>query len=159
VVPAHADAVPIAGLGQLGHDVALEGGGHDVVVGVLRVEEAEAVVMLARDHDVLHARVTGGPGPLVGVEANRVEPLQELIVGVDRDLRRVPDPLAVVLLLAPLARGDGVEPPVDEQAEPRLAPPVHSLIGLVVEVVQGILRGARRRRSEQEGQGRGDQRG
>ena len=60
----------------------------------LRVVQREAVVVLGRDHDVLHPRVLGELHPGVGVELHGVELLGELLVLGDRDLRAVHDPLA-----------------------------------------------------------------
>ena len=76
-------------------------------------------------HQVLHAGVLGELRPSVGVELHRIELPGELLVVRDRDARLVHDPLADagVALALPFAGRQGVEPPVDEHAEFRLAPP------------------------------------
>ena len=64
-------------------DVALERRVHDVVIGLLRVPQAEAVVVLRGEHDVLHAGVLGDVDPLVGVELRRIESLVKVVVFLD----------------------------------------------------------------------------
>ena len=106
----------------------------DVVRAGLRVEHGEAVVMLRRDHDVLHARILGHLHPCVGVELHRIELRGQLLVVGHRNLAAVHDPLADAadLFAVPGSGGHGVEPPVDEHAEPRLAPPGHPLVALLL---------------------------
>ena len=71
---AHAAASSLIG-------VALERRGvDDVVAAGLRVEQGEAVVMLRRDDDVLHAGVLGELDPGVGVELHGVELRGECLV-------------------------------------------------------------------------------
>ena len=81
VVEAEPDAAARARVSELLQDVALERRRvDDVVRARLRLEQREAVVMLRRDHDVLHARVLRELHPLVGVELDRVELRGELLV-------------------------------------------------------------------------------
>ena len=55
VVEEELDAVLVAGVGQFLADVATKGRAHDVVVGHRRVEHAEALMVLGREHEVLGA--------------------------------------------------------------------------------------------------------
>ena len=70
----------------------------------------------------------------VGVELHGIELLGELRVVGHGNLAAVHDPLADAadLLAVPGAGGHGVEAPVDEHAEPRLAPPGHPLVALLL---------------------------
>ena len=72
-VHAEAYAVFAAGVRQFTHDIALEGRVGDVVVGVARVPQAEAVMVLAGEDDALHARLDNRLHPLFAVESGRVE--------------------------------------------------------------------------------------
>ena len=119
-----------AGVGQLLQHVALERRRvDDVVRADLRLEHREPVVVLGGDDDVLHARVLRELDPRVGVELDRVELRGELLVLLHRDLRAVHDPLAEAerALPLPLAGGNRVEAPVDEEAVLGLAEPVQPL--------------------------------
>ncbi len=129
VVPADPQALLPAGVRERLHDVPAERGGHDVEVGLGRVEEAEPVVVLGGDHDVLHAGLLRQADPGERIEFPRVEPFAEGVVLVDRDPRGIPDPLSVAGLAVPLSGGNGVEPPVDEHAEAGLPPPVEARVG------------------------------
>ncbi len=120
--------MPRAGGGQFLQRIALERRGvHDVVRAGLGAVHREAVVMLAGDDDVLHAGVLGHLHPLLGIELHRIELRGQLLVLLDRDLGPVHDPLADAgdLLALPFPGGNGIQPPVDEQAELGLAEPVH----------------------------------
>jgi hypothetical protein len=69
VVEEELDPLLVALVGQHLEDVLLVGRAvHDVVVGDLGVEHREAVVVLAGDRDVLHARRLHEGHPLRGVE-------------------------------------------------------------------------------------------
>ena len=70
--------------------------------------------------------------PFVGVELDRVELLGVRAVFGDGDLAAVHDPLADAgdLLAVVGAGGDGIDAPVDEHAEPGLAPPGHAGVAL-----------------------------
>ncbi len=131
VVPAEADALAAAGVGHLAHHVTAQRRGHDVEVGLVRIEEAEAVVVLGGDDQVPHAGALGEAGPGTRVEVGRREVGAEAVVLVERDLGRGADPLGVVGAAVPLAGRDGVKAPVDEHAEARLAPPVQAGIGRI----------------------------
>ena len=115
----------------------------DVVAGQLAVEHAEAVVVLARDGDVLHPGPLGGLDPRLGVEGRRVEPRGELLVFGDGDLVLVHDPF-------PLAQ-EGIDAPMDEEAEPGIREPSSRLrVGRA-----GLLRAGRCRRPAARGSRRG----
>jgi len=120
-----------AGVGQLLEHVPLERRGvHDVVLAGPRAVHGEAVVVLARDDDVLHPRILGELNPFIRIELHRVEPRGQLLVLCDRDLGPVHDPLpdARNLLALPRPGRDRVQAPVDEQSELRLPEPLHLLV-------------------------------
>ncbi len=83
------------------------------------MEEGEALVVLAGDHQVVHAGVAGHLDDGVGVEGRRVEPLGQFLIGLDRDLVVRHDPFADVVhaLALPFPGQQAVQAPVDKQAE------------------------------------------
>src|SRR5207253_11363945 len=116
----------------------------DVVARDLRVEDSEPVVMLRRDHHVLHPGVLGDAHPFIGIEPRGVEAVDELLVVRDGDVTPAHDPFADAgdaLALIRTGR-DGVSPPVDEHPEARVAPPVHAGVALSRRFVGDVL-GAR----------------
>ncbi len=73
---------------QLLDDIALKGGGiHDVVIGVLCIEQTEPVMVFGCDHDVLHARRLGQRDPRFGIKLDRVELLGQFPVSLSRNCR------------------------------------------------------------------------
>ena len=89
-----------------------------LVIGQRRVPEAETFVMLGGQDRVAHARLPGQPGPSARVIQVGIEVLEVALVG------RI---VQALTLLHPLvAAGDGIEPPVNEQAEPCLAHPLQA---------------------------------
>ena len=110
VVEVHAQPLPVALFGQLAHDVAGEGRGLDDVVGRLRrAEHREAVVVARREADVARSGLAEGRDPRRGVEGGGVEGPGELLVFAVVDVEIGHHPLALT--------HQGVEPPVDEDAE------------------------------------------
>src|SRR5262249_14818616 len=87
-------------------------------------------MMLRRDHDVLHAGVSGELDPVVSVEFHRIELTGERLVVPYGNLRAVHDPLAETERAAavPLAAGDCVQPPMDEEAVLRVAKPLEAFL-------------------------------
>ena len=141
VVEARPKALGPHRIGELPRDVATRRGdvgasGDRIVerVGLVRVEEREAVVVL-RGHDrVAHARVGGERRPFLREAVVRLEYRLHL-PGVLAAGHRGPvlDPLRVVLrvdLSVPSSAGARIETPVDEHAKPRLAPPRHALVAI-----------------------------
>jgi hypothetical protein len=61
----------------------------DLVIRELRIEVAESVVVLAGEHQILHAGVRGELHPLVGVELDRVKDAVEVVVDLHRDVAGV----------------------------------------------------------------------
>ena len=115
VIGAEGDPLLAARRGHFLDYVAAQRRVHDVVVGLFRVEHAEAVVMLGDQHQVLHPRLPGDPDPRVGVEAGRVEMPVELVILLDGHLGS-PRP-------ADLGSLEAHRAPMYEHAEPRVAPP------------------------------------
>ena len=132
VVGPERHALPTAGVGHLAGHVPLERRVGDLVVGQLRVEQAEPVVVLGGQYEVFHAGRLGQGDPVVGVEERRVEPLVEVVVHVDRRA----GPARPADLLA----GEADRPPVDEHAEPHGLPPRH---GGGVRLHPGLVGGGR----------------
>ena len=90
----------------------------DVVVGRLRVPHREAVVVLRRDHQVLHTRVVDCLADGGGIEiCGQVLGLEQVVVGGDvlpgLDLLGVAHTLAVAVVVAAV---DGVDAEVHEHA-------------------------------------------
>jgi len=80
---------------------------------------------LPSNHDVLHARLFRHAHPLAGVEPHGIELRGELLVVAHLHLLVVQVPLGDGLAPLQVGRvgGHGVDTPVDEHAELRLAPP------------------------------------
>jgi len=133
VVEAQLDPLPAALLRQLAQRVAMERRRSGNVEPVrLRVEHREAVVVLGRNHDVLHPRGLRQGHNIVRAEARGVELRRQRLVVRHRNRGIVHDPLTQRgdLLAVPRPGRDRVETPVDEHAEARLAPPGHAGIAL-----------------------------
>ena len=80
-----------------------------LVIGERAVPQAEALVMLAGDHEVAHAGAGGGVRPHAGIVEVGIEAVEVPLVDLVRDL---------LLVLDPLVPGrQRVQPPVDEHAE------------------------------------------
>ena len=113
------DAELVALGGQLLHRIlAVVGLLDDVVVGRLRVPHGEAVVVLRRDHQVLHTRVVDRLADGGSVEVRgQVLGLEQVVVGGDvlpgLDLLGVAHALAVAVVVAAV---DGVDAEVHEHA-------------------------------------------
>ncbi|SIA68473.1 Uncharacterised protein [Mycobacteroides abscessus subsp. abscessus] len=113
------DAELVALGGQLLHRVlAVVGLLDDVVVGRLRVPHGEAVVVLRRDHQVLHTRVVDRLADGGGIEIRgQVLGLEQVVVGGDvlpgLNLLGVAHALAVAVVVAAV---DGVDAEVHEHA-------------------------------------------
>ena len=122
--------MPRARLGELLQDVALvRRRVDDVESAGLRAEHGEPIVMLRRDHDVLHAGVFGELHPLIRVVFDGIELRRELFVFLYRHLGAEHNPLAEAEAAAsfPFARGDGVQTPVNEEAVFGVAEPLEPL--------------------------------
>ncbi|HUR07730.1 MAG TPA: hypothetical protein VM347_34665 [Nonomuraea sp.] len=112
VVEAHAEPSAAEGLDDRADQVlSVRRAGHRVV-GERGVPQAEAVVVLGREHHVPHPGSGGGLGPGIRVEQVGVEVVEVVEVGlvllIGEQLPRL-DPL--------VASGERVQAPVDEQAE------------------------------------------
>ena len=135
IVKSQFHAVFLARLGQRLEQIFAVGRGFDdVPVAGLRIEQRKAVVVLAGDDDVFHAGFFGELHPLVGIVFDRIELLGVLAIFGHGNLAAVHDPLADAadLLAVVGAGGHGIHAPVDEHAEPGLAPPGHALVALLL---------------------------
>ena len=74
------------------------------------------------------AGVLGRSAPLEGVKLDRVELSGKSVVLFTRHLGLELEPLAVIGLALPLARGHGVDAPVDEHPEFGVAEPRHARV-------------------------------
>ena len=138
IIQAEHDAVSLAGVRQRANDVLSIGRSHDVVVGGGAVVHGEAVVVLCGKDDVLYAeRLRRHANPLVRVEGGGIEFIRELTILLYRNFRVFHQPFRAVSIdgSLPTAGGNGVKPPMDEQAVSRLAKPAH----LFVVVHRGFL--------------------
>src|SRR5262249_59703359 len=82
------------------------------------IEQAKALVMLGRHHDVLLAGTPGEPGPFAGAVGFWVELFCQLLVFGDRD--------GFVLHRPFVMAQHAVQTPVDEHPESSVVPPLHS---------------------------------
>ncbi len=126
VIKTESNADLAARFGKLLHRVAAKRRGiHDVEVMRFRVIHRKAVVMLAGDDDVLHARVLGELGDRSGIELHRIEILGDFFVFRHRDVRHlvVHDPFADAVIGFP----------VDLVCQLRVKTPVnkHCVIGFI----------------------------
>ena len=132
----------------------------DAVVRLLRVEHAEAVVVLRREHDVLHPRVFRGLRPALRIELHRIERRLQRSRTPSCTSRSRPSiaPAPRLVLRAERPRLDdaplGVGAPVHEQAELEVLPLVELLpnerIG-IRDVRRPACPAARRRRIPADG--------
>jgi len=123
--------MPPAGLGQLHHWVTPKGGGiHDVVLGLFGMEHAKAIVVLGGNDHVLLTGLDRQPSPSVRVELRGVEAGRQAFVLIHADQGVLHDPLADPgnAPAFPAPGGQCIQPPVNEHAKARLAPPVEPRI-------------------------------
>ena len=81
-------------------------------------------MVLAGDHDVLHAGIFGDPHILIGIEFHRVKPPGQRGILILRNTRMSLDLLAELgyLLALPFTLGKGIYPPVNEHSELHVLP-------------------------------------
>ena len=121
VVEADLQAGRPDGVDVLSDDVLAVRRVHHRVVSQLGVPQAEALVMLRGQHDVLHARPLGLLGPVDGIEQVRLEVARVALV------RLCLDPLAVH---QPLVAGPQcVQTPVHEETEAIMGEPIELGVG------------------------------
>ena len=114
-----------ARLRKLCQDVFAVGGRvDDVEVGIVRLEHAEPIVVLGRNHDVRHAGLLCQARDTAGIESDGVELRCQCGIFILRDGGMTLDLFAQSLdaLTLPDACRNRVDPPVDEEAEGGLAP-------------------------------------
>ena len=116
---------------------------HNVVGAYLRTIHGKAIMVLRRNHDVLHARVLGDADPLVSVKFCGIKLFGELLVFRHRDLGAIHDPFADARdgLALPLPGWYGVQPPMNEHSKTGLAPPIEPRIGRFLGLFCRLLRG------------------
>jgi len=130
IVKAKADAGRLARIRQLFEHVPFERSKFgDIITAHLRVPHRESVVMFGGDDDVLRASLFGQLHPGFGIKLERIELPGVLFVLGGRDVLLVHNPFSggAVVALVDAARY-GVRSPMDEHAEPGVAPPAHALI-------------------------------
>ena len=141
-IQSHAQAPSAAGFHQFLDDVPFERGFHDAVgqVAILdlarprprvnealldpgfRIEHGKPVVVLGGESKILQPRARHHPGPLIGVEINRIEALVELVVLFAE--RRIVPPRQLPRRLLVEHR---VHAPVDAQAVLHVVPSFNRL--------------------------------
>ena len=104
-------------------------------------------MVLRSDNDVFHARALGLKHPLLRIVFGGVELLGEFFIVGDWDLSPAHDLLAEAwnFLSVVNAGQSGIDPPMDEHSETRLAPPCHSGVALFLGFARE--RGGRRCRN------------
>ncbi len=115
-IQAHPDPLLPESVQEFPHQVPPAGGIGGLEVRQLRIEQAEAVMVLGRQHRVLHAGLLRHPGPFLRIVVLRGELVLEGLVLLPGELLGAAQPFP--------SGGDGVESPVDEHAEPGLPVPL-----------------------------------
>ncbi|MBA7649354.1 hypothetical protein ES703_57151 [subsurface metagenome] len=135
MVPADLDALFSAFIRQLLHDILFEWGSiHHIILRKLGIEQAEAIMVLTGDDDILHARFLCHPDPLCGIELHRIELWSEFLILFHRNLSCCQYPFRMPGLPLPFAGGYGIEPPVDEHPKTGFTPPGHPLVPLFLRL-------------------------
>ena len=138
IVKPQAHIVLLAGLGQLRDRVAPKRRRIRDVEGIgLAFVHRKALVMLARQHDVLHPGRLGQLHPVLGAKADRVHRLRQARVLLIRNLEPGLYPFADVVHppSAVFARQLRVQSPVQHQAEARLIKPFKALVHRILRSV------------------------
>ena len=99
-----------------------------LIIGVLRVEHAEALMMLCREDDILHPRSLGLTRPFLRVVEVGIEVLEVLLVLLLGGALKILHPL--------MARGKRIESPMDEHTETVMSEPF-SIAGSFSRYVAG----------------------
>jgi hypothetical protein len=116
VVEADLQAGRSDGVDVLGDDVLAVRRVHHCVVSQLGVPQAEPLVVLRCQHDVLHARPLGLPSPIDGIEQVRLEVARVALVGLCLDPLAVHQPL--------VAGPQCIQTPVHEESEAIMGEPI-----------------------------------
>ena len=119
VIEAERHSTLLAGCSELFKDVAMEGRcGHNVVAADLGIKHGKTIVVLRGNHDVLHARILGELHPCICVELHWIPLLCQLFILLHRNVSAVHNPFSQSgnLFPFPLATGNGVESPMNEEA-------------------------------------------
>jgi hypothetical protein len=95
IIEPQPDPLAVALGGDLAHDVPLERGVHDAVVGEPGIEQAKAVVMLGDQDEVFLPRLLRQSHPLGRVELRGIELGEELVIFRQWYLARLADPFAL----------------------------------------------------------------
>ena len=132
IVEADFDPLRTESFDILLHKVAPERCLRDLVVGELRVEHAEALVVLRREDAVLHARPLRGLRPLLRVEEVRVVVREIPVIRLVVEILGLFDPL--------MARRRSVKAEMNEHPEPVVDPPRHAGVVLLLRLVRDELR-------------------
>ena len=117
VIQPHAQSLGTHRVHKLPHQIASAGRVRALVIRQCRVKQAEPVVMLRRQHDILHPGALRPPRPVSGIVGLRGKLPQIALIF----LRRHPRP-AHIPFAAP---GDRVESPMQEHPEPSLLKPLY----------------------------------
>ena len=115
VVKTHFQAVFVAGLADLGNDVAAEGSGvHHIVFVYFGMEHSETVVMLAGHNEIFHSAVFCQFYPFFCVEEYRVKCFGQFsVLGVgDSQMSLNPFCVNAAVTVLVLAGQQGIESPV-----------------------------------------------
>jgi len=127
IIAAHFQTALGAAALQLRDDIAFGARTWQREVGVSAVEEAVAIVVLGGQHHAPHPCHLSKIGPAAGIEMLRILVHPQLTVVLVGDACQMTSPLrapAQRFALPPTVQ-TGVRPPMDEQAEFGIAPPIH----------------------------------
>ena len=118
VIQAHAEALGAHRVHKLPHKIAPTGGVRALIIRQLGIKQAEAVVMLGRQDDILHSGPLCAAGPVSGIVGlcRKFLHITLVLFGGDSGVAHIPF----------AASGDGIEAPMQEHTKTRILKPLYS---------------------------------
>ena len=117
VVQTHAQPFGSHCVHEFPHKIAPAGGICTLIIRQLGIKQAETVMVLGGQHNILHARPLRAPSPVAGIISLRGELLHILLILLCGDLCLTHVPFA--------ASGNRIEPPVQEHPKARVLEPLY----------------------------------
>ena len=117
VVQTHAQPFGSHCVHKFPHKIAPAGGICTLIIRQLGIKQAETVMVLGGQHNILHARPLRAPSPVAGIISLRGELLHILLILLCGDLCLAHVPFA--------ASGNRIEPPVQEHPKARVLEPLY----------------------------------
>ncbi len=141
IIGAKPHPVFFAGPAELGQGIHVDAGVvFDVVLRVGAVPQAEPVMMLGGDHEILHPGIAGGADPGIGIKLVGGKLRGDLTVVLFGYFCPLLDPLRVkrYSFSLPFAGQDRIRAPVDKHPVPGLVKPRHPLLEIRVTLGQRV---------------------